>query len=33
MSSYLRSLTEERIALVMPDAATRMSWLRELFVS
>ncbi len=33
MSSYLRSLTEERIALAMPDTSTRMRWLRELFVS
>ena len=31
MSSYLRSLTEERIALVMPDATRRIRWLRELF--
>jgi len=33
MSSYLRSLSEDRIALVMPDTSRRVSWLRELFVS
>ena len=33
MSSYLRSLTDERIRIYMPDATKRMGWLDQLFRS